>query len=1447
MGQKSSKRQSYTPGVTQDAGLPSVSAAENGDIRSGGANGQVQLISSRESQYGDVISADVMTSSPVDATASSPPVATEKEKKKRKAPRFVFTLRRTGSGKRPRKNRKETNGVRPTSYPAALPSEETAEPRAATDRHRKAQSMFVEVVSEGVVEEVNASASHDDGTEAGKEHRKSTPPKKTSSDSTASPSKAHRDKKRNGSQKQKSPSKKKEKDSKKKSKKKDKTDEAKTGEGEDRTAVASSSAAEGPLNYVPAVDKPPLELSLQATSTDSGNGTGSAEEVTAVETKTQVTQEQPTEAAMELAVAAVTESDVKLSFPDNTAEQPLIDPQEPDITADQLLAEIDETILRKEERESSLEKETQDDVQLKSETYLTAPEQKAEASAEEQLATQTTPAEKVELAGHTIHEDILELINIPGSSSDSTQENSGPKEESAADEAADRKTDAVGDTSGDAKEVVESVMIVEVQSSLETVRQEEPVSETVLQQVEQLVECTPDAKTSVAVAQEGAEQEIGPSGKQSSVIAEQAEGPPKPSSSEEPVAADTASKPAEGAPSPLTPAELKALEKELKAAKKKEEKERARKEKEEKKRLKEEKKREAREQKRREKEDREQRLRESRAQARASASMTVEVRPEEAVQPAAEEAFTASQTVAVQSMPGASASTDIQPREDGKEAAVAEKTVVVEHVPSTCAECTGVEGTIQMNVETDVTNLPAPSTTPSSPPPTTTHENEADDRKLGSSVKEIVTSIESTVSVETKTYDEHTPPEVPDAPYPDEEEEEEKMQQTSAVSQFSAAPVSPEAQHGSEDTGESSSPKSVFPPEVSESARSSVLRKIELGPRLRTAILRKSSSGAESDEKRVSLTQPRHVQVSDLTPPPRKPRARRPLEHTRDSTGNYCYSSPSTSPLKAPEPVVEEQLSVEAASSENAASSVNLSEQKTEGTEVESEGTEITERVTVITVSLSQSAQLPSHSPQKADSPEEEKPSVQEKEDSIQLNAQLMKNLISSQPAQSILSEPESSSPAFVAVGSIVLAGQTGPSDTVLSQSPDKASEQEEEGEGGTVKTEGQIEDQGRPDDVMLQKMAAEVVGQVQKAAQEKASTLETQEKIFQLISDSSAQAKDSGGDHDVVQAESPGANSKCDDHSDSDSDCEAGLVQPTVVCSAELVGSGCSTVSHTVDRQTKDSTHSETERSERQDTDTQGAGDQSQAVTENAAGVAETNTASREPNRHDEMAVTVETAASPSSAAEPSSDVQADSREQAAEDTVSPEDRTGIATDTAQLQQFNKNYYDISVVVDNYDEEVSKTASKAEDTAPADNQEQADSLVAQDPVRAETSQQPSAPSEENDCAQSSSQQPDASAESEQTLQSPDLSSGQLENGGADDGEVQQSVTEGKVTVTVRCNGSHVHNEDDSIDTLLRRINGNKEVVRDTVENNNNVSTEDKTAPEGGETIDTVSTSDSRG
>ncbi|GFR76344.1 hypothetical protein ElyMa_005798400 [Elysia marginata] len=94
------------------------------------------------------------------------------------------------------------------------------------------------------------------------------------------------------------------------------------------------------------------------------------------------------------------------------------------------------------------------------------------------------------------------------------------------------------------------------------------------------------------------------------------------------------------------------------------------------------------------------------------------------------------------------------------------------------------------------------------------------------------------------------------------------------------SPLSDETKTPGSDTSEPTSPGSDCELNGSNGG-SNVLKKISLGPRLRTAILRKKSSGASDSgvERTVSLTTPKSVAESvDVTPPPRKLRPRKPVE-----------------------------------------------------------------------------------------------------------------------------------------------------------------------------------------------------------------------------------------------------------------------------------------------------------------------------------------------------------------------------------------------------------------------------------------------------------------------------------------------------------------------------------------------------------------------------------------
>ncbi|KAL8579588.1 hypothetical protein ACOMHN_025541 [Nucella lapillus] len=1521
MGQKSSKRQSYTPGGKQDAGLPTASVAENGDIQRSGANGQVRLLSNKDSLEGDVITPDVMTTSSTAATAASSPPRTEK--KKRKGPRFAFSLKRTGSGKRSKRGRKkEANGVRPTSYPPApfsATGDQTTGPRA-TERDRKAQSMFVEVPSDDVHGEVSQVApANDDMAAAGEVTPKPTSSKKSSTDSSASSSKGGKDRRKNGSQKHKPSSKKKDKELKKKSKKKkEEADKAKTGGGQDEntsTAAASSetaaetaaltAAAKGEEEggkaedaSVPEGDTPQEhEPALQAASShteETNDDTKEAREGNKDEdAEPQATNtEEPVEEAIAVSVAAVSESDIKITLPDDGTEDFLAEPEEEDeelvMTAEQLLEEIEQTILSKERSrllEQGLQnearpegadqtRESQHEAQLEG-TDQSESGRQEETQKEETLAV--SEGKEVELAGHVIHEDILELSDISNQATDDAeQDRPEPTEGALKEEAGSRVSAEVAGNTTEAEQDVDKAAASEVLQSSVEATSKEPSPDTVQQQEEELAACAaPSTESGIQMTENGMQQQPTPTKLEG-------DGELPPSSAQlpaqfvpavtSPPPADTA-QPAQDTAQPLTPAQLKALEKERKAAKKKEEKERARKEKEEKKRLKEETKREAKEKKRKEKEDKERRLREAKEKARASAHVA-----EEADNEAVEETVTAAHNGRVQATPGSSA-----PMYGTLQQQQEEKTVVVELQPGTSEDAKTND---QLNVGADTAPFPAPSfTLPPTGPPTS--DKEPDESLLGSSVKEIISSIETSAGMDPKTYDKSSPPDVPDTPYP----EEELMQQSSAQTQFSApgssdspGPSSLAARDKAAEgedavTTPESSPgaKPTFPPEISDSSRSSVLRKIELGPRLRTAILRKSSSGAESEENRVSLTQPRHVQVSDLTPPPRKPRSRRPLEHTRDSSGNYCYSisSLTASPVKEHEPVIEEQVSGEACAADDSPP-VSTREQtekdtesksNTDGVEKESEATvqpEVREELAAgsMFTSLSHSVQLSSSSAQTAASPEDRTADCGE--DGVQLADQLAEDFASSGGGLST----EADNPALVAVASIVRAGQTEYPDTPLST---RSARQEEAEDGSPEQSEVQdsksTENPGEADDELLQKVAAEVVVRVQKVAQEKASALELQDKVALLLGTPDSQVTVTSDDTSHGHAEDrqaeggvgeKGRDDDSGDEEEEDFDNEVGLIQATVVCSAELVeptaqcqapdphqpGSSQSSGSHL------NSAPTQSESSEAQGMDIQvcpGADEQSQAVLENDVGDAERDTCT-EPRADSETTVGDKTEATPSSdsntghqaerAEENTDNSSAEKTEDNTDRSAEKTEEDNAATDTLQLQQFNKNYYDISVVVDDDNDEENDAAKTQSSEA--------------DPPTAENAHGQNSHAQDSPQPEERSSSPPCGGPPAESL-TPEVTPQPLPDNGQQTGEGQVSGQQDKVEVSVRCNGSHalkVQPGDQSIDALLRLhsgVNGEMDVLVDSVEHNNNVSMDVyKVAPERGDSAVTADTNDSR-
>ncbi|XP_005091224.1 titin homolog [Aplysia californica] len=144
---------------------------------------------------------------------------------------------------------------------------------------------------------------------------------------------------------------------------------------------------------------------------------------------------------------------------------------------------------------------------------------------------------------------------------------------------------------------------------------------------------------------------------------------------------------------------------------------------------------------------------------------------------------------------------------------------------------------------------------------------------------------------------------------PSTEPSEENSPNSSAPA-VSSEPSSPEHQD--------SAPTSPFTDNGSgsDSERGSgVLKKISIGPRLRTAILRKRSSGASDsghEENRLSLTKPKAVEATDITPPPRKIGPRRPVEQYSPITAgahNKNFPTEASSAVQAKEEVASEAIS----------------------------------------------------------------------------------------------------------------------------------------------------------------------------------------------------------------------------------------------------------------------------------------------------------------------------------------------------------------------------------------------------------------------------------------------------------------------------------------------------------------------------------------------------------
>ncbi|XP_067675360.1 serine-rich adhesin for platelets-like isoform X2 [Haliotis asinina] len=102
--------------------------------------------------------------------------------------------------------------------------------------------------------------------------------------------------------------------------------------------------------------------------------------------------------------------------------------------------------------------------------------------------------------------------------------------------------------------------------------------------------------------------------------------------------------------------------------------------------------------------------------------------------------------------------------------------------------------------------------------------------------------------------------------------------------------------------------KKPVSPAVSNAGDNGVLKqRVSLGPRLKTAILKKySGAGDAPPETRVTLTKPKIVEVTDLVPPPRKNRPRRTLSQTASTTSSGDLNTSTSSSVSPSSPKTDE-------------------------------------------------------------------------------------------------------------------------------------------------------------------------------------------------------------------------------------------------------------------------------------------------------------------------------------------------------------------------------------------------------------------------------------------------------------------------------------------------------------------------------------------------------------
>ena len=140
------------------------------------------------------------------------------------------------------------------------------------------------------------------------------------------------------------------------------------------------------------------------------------------------------------------------------------------------------------------------------------------------------------------------------------------------------------------------------------------------------------------------------------------------------------------------------------------------------------------------------------------------------------------------------------------------------------------------------------------------------DTLLDNSLSDAMTSIETeldTQEIVIKGAADEKPPNVPTSSYPESDDEiksdKAKTDPTSCSCVVTQTPA---------ETYPHATPSTRT--EQSKNCSSGELKRIELGPRLRTAILNKISGGKRSERKSISLTQPIHIPVTELSPPRRK-------------------------------------------------------------------------------------------------------------------------------------------------------------------------------------------------------------------------------------------------------------------------------------------------------------------------------------------------------------------------------------------------------------------------------------------------------------------------------------------------------------------------------------------------------------------------------------------------